>query len=90
MIIVSFKMSSYNITHAYELLSLVNGGWSDWTEWEACPVTCGGGDQSRTRDCNSPPPQNGGDSCTGESTDTQTCNTNPCPSKSNTTILNII
>ena len=79
----------------YKLLFLVDGVWADWPEWglSDCSVTCGGGDQSRTRLCNNPPPQHGGADCTADGTtdtETQACNDNPCPSKSNTILLSFI
>jgi prepilin-type N-terminal cleavage/methylation domain-containing protein len=49
----------------------IPGGWSDW---EACPVPCGGGVQTRT--CTNPPPSNGGPTCVGASS--QACNTAAC------------
>ena len=71
--------------------SLVHGGWGEWqigeTGWgvDECPVTCGGADQIRTRVCDNPAPQYGGDECTVDGTsasETQRCNENACPSKS--------
>ena len=67
-------------------LLLVNGGWSEWRDWEVCPVSCGGGDQSRTRVCDNPKPEHGGVDCTTDgstNTETQRCQENPCASKSN-------
>lgn len=64
---------------------LVHGGWGDWTEWEECPVSCGGADQGRTRVCDNPVPEFGGDDCTvdgSSASETQRCNENPCPSTS--------
>lgn len=52
--------------------SLINGGWSNW--W-SCSVTCWWGTQART--CNNPPPSGWGLACAGS--DTQSCNTTPCP-----------
>merc|ERR1712154_604299 len=60
----------------------IHGGWGDWTEWEECPVSCGGADQGRTRACDSPSPEFGGDDCTvdgSSASETQRCNENPCP-----------
>jgi len=60
----------------------INGGWGDWSEWDMCPVTCGGADQGRTRACDNPAPQFGGDDCTVDGSldsETQRCNENPCP-----------
>eukprot|EP00092_Neocalanus_flemingeri_P017235 GFUD01018638.1.p1 GENE.GFUD01018638.1~~GFUD01018638.1.p1 ORF type:complete len:487 (+),score=130.08 GFUD01018638.1:238-1698(+) len=57
----------------------VHGAWSTWGEWSTCSVSCGEGDQARDRECNSPPPSNGGDECEGEARETQNCNTEECP-----------
>merc|ERR1712226_217434 len=57
----------------------VDGQWGDWTGWDSCSVTCGGGTQQRTRQCNDPAPANNGAQCQGSSSDTQSCNTNTCP-----------
>lgn len=57
----------------------IDGGWSDWSAWSDCTVGCGGGTQTQTRTCTNPAPQYGGQSCQGPSSQTQTCNTNPCP-----------
>ena len=62
---------------------LVNGGWGEWSEWDECPVSCGGADQGRTRVCDNPAPQFGGDDCTidgSSDSEIQRCNENPCPS----------
>ncbi|XP_058943143.2 probable endochitinase [Pocillopora verrucosa] len=59
--------------------SPVDGGWSDWSVWGPCTVTCGGGTQARNRSCTNPPPSNGGKKCTGPDTETQQCQTMICP-----------
>ncbi len=51
----------------------INGGWSAWSP-STCPVVCGTGTQTRT--CTNPTPANGGNNCTGDSS--QTCLIN-CP-----------
>ena len=61
----------------------VDGGWSMFKDWSACPVPCGGGEQTRTRTCTDPAPAHGGAICTGDSTETQDCNTDKCTGKSN-------
>jgi len=58
----------------------VNGGWSDWTASGTCSVTCGGGLQAWSRQCNNPPAANGGAACSGNSTEDRSCNTKKCPS----------
>ncbi|KAI8516481.1 hypothetical protein Bbelb_050620 [Branchiostoma belcheri] len=58
----------------------VDGGWSDWTPWSACSVTCGVGTQTRDRTCTNPPPANGGAGCDGLDQETQDCDTGVlCP-----------
>ncbi len=54
----------------------VDGGWSSWSGWSACSVSCGGGTQTRT--CTNPVPLCGGADCAGASTETQSCNTQSC------------
>lgn len=59
----------------------VNGGYSTWTEWSDCSLSCGGGQSLRSRTCTNPRPQHGGKKCTtlGHSVETKRCNTNACP-----------
>ncbi|XP_076868946.1 semaphorin-5A [Brachyhypopomus gauderio] len=46
--------------------------WSAWSPWERCTVPCGGGVQSRRRNCEN------GNECPGCSVEYQSCNTLPC------------
>jgi hypothetical protein len=62
----------------YLFISAVDGQWSSWDNWSSCSVTCGGGSQSRSRLCDNPAPQYGGANCSGNGTETQDCNTDPC------------
>ncbi|KAI8492290.1 hypothetical protein Bbelb_301870 [Branchiostoma belcheri] len=58
----------------------VDGGWSNWSPWSDCSVTCGIGTSTRTRTCTNPPPANGGMDCVGQAQETQQCNTGvSCP-----------
>jgi len=59
----------------------INGGWTSYTAYTSCSVTCGGGTQSRRRYCRNPTPQDGGRSCIGAATQTRNCNTLSCFSK---------
>ena len=61
-------------------LTNLDGGWSQWAEFESCSLTCDGGLLGRMRLCINPPPQNGGRECQGLSFDTIDCNTEACPS----------
>ena len=58
-------------------LPIVDGVWKQWTAWDTCTVTCGGGKQNRTRACKEA--RHGGLDCDGVSVETQYCNDNPCP-----------
>ena len=57
----------------------VHGGWGNWTSFPVCSRSCGGGTQTRERECDSPNPSYGGDSCAGNENETQPCNTKECP-----------
>ena len=70
------------VTHEKKSLHFfaVDGGFGNWTAWSTCTVNCGGGGtQSRSRACDSPPPANGGANCTGNFTEIEECGTDPCP-----------
>ncbi|XP_063792751.1 hemicentin-2 [Pseudophryne corroboree] len=51
----------------------VDGGWTGWSSWSQCSVSCGEGIRQRNRSCFSPPPQNGGKTCVGKDTEVETC-----------------
>ncbi|KAJ8302242.1 hypothetical protein KUTeg_021229 [Tegillarca granosa] len=57
----------------------IHGGWSSYSEWSMCNVSCGGGTQSKIRSCTNPAPQYGGDNCEGQTTERKACNTHNCP-----------
>ena len=56
----------------------VNGGWSIWSEYSPCSVTCGSGTKVRMRTCTNPIPENNGAECTGVRVETQSCDMGPC------------
>ncbi|XP_045179391.2 uncharacterized protein LOC123539003 [Mercenaria mercenaria] len=61
------------------LCKLVDGGWSQWSDWGSCDVTCGKGVQTRVRTCANPAPAFGGLDCVGNATDTRECTIRHCP-----------
>lgn len=58
---------------------LVDGDWSNWTEWTSCSQVCNGGEQTRFRECNNPAPLHGGKDCQGHKRESRTCNYFKCP-----------
>lgn len=56
----------------------VNGGWSAYSQWSRCTVTCGNGFRSRSRSCTNPPPSNGGHYCVGIGHQSAPCRNAPC------------
>ena len=61
------------------LLSLVDGGFTVWSEYSKCSATCGGGTQVRGRSCTEPAPAHGGKECEGETVEERECGKDPCP-----------
>ncbi|XP_026645393.1 hemicentin-1 [Microtus ochrogaster] len=57
----------------------VHGGFSLWSAWRSCSVTCGKGIQKRSRQCNNPLPANGGRPCQGSDSETRHCQKKLCP-----------
>ncbi|XP_066028698.1 coadhesin [Pocillopora verrucosa] len=60
----------------------IPGGYTDWSEWGECSVTCGGGVQTRKRTCTNPPPSGGGPTCIeqnlGPAEEQKECNSQDC------------
>lgn len=61
------------------VLFAVHGGFSQWSAWRSCSVTCGKGNQKRSRQCNSPSPANGGKPCQGSDSEMRNCHNKLCP-----------
>ncbi len=57
---------------------LVNGSWSNWSEYSKCSKTCGEGQRQRNRECNNPAPNEYGTQCEGKSVEVISCNNEPC------------
>jgi hypothetical protein len=67
----------------------VVGGWSNWSDWQPCSVSCtssqlddgddGGGIQTRTRSCDNPVPADGGTDCQGHALEVRNCTAPPIP-----------
>ena len=67
----------YPSIHYWDCLtisSIVDGGWSEWSKWGICSVTCDskkqGGVMVRRRECGNPVPKYGGKKCQGDDVET--------------------
>ncbi|ELU09349.1 hypothetical protein CAPTEDRAFT_49367, partial [Capitella teleta] len=56
-----------------------NGGWTAWSVWSSCSVTCGSGSAYRSRSCTNPAPSGKGKKCPGENGEYRQCNAGACP-----------
>ena len=52
------------------------GDWATWSAWSDCTESCGGGTQSRTRECVT---QDGDEDCIGDGQQNRVCNDVECP-----------
>ena len=69
---------------------VVDGGWTVWSDWSECNVTCGIGTTDRFRACTNPEPMHNGIYCDGDAEETNDCDTGvDCPSKSFNFNINI-
>lgn len=57
----------------------IDGTWGLWGSWNTCSLTCGGGQRSRSRQCDNPAPQFNGADCPGARAENGACNTQHCP-----------
>ncbi|KAK2151593.1 hypothetical protein LSH36_358g02030 [Paralvinella palmiformis] len=57
----------------------LDGRWGQWSGWDICSRTCGGGVESSSRECNNPKPKHGGKYCVGTRTRYRSCNIEDCP-----------
>jgi len=57
----------------------VDGGFSQWSKYGQCTLTCGGGLRVRERSCTKPSPAHGGKDCDGLTQETESCNSQSCP-----------
>ncbi|KAK3594720.1 hypothetical protein CHS0354_001544 [Potamilus streckersoni] len=57
----------------------VDGNWGSWTSWGTCTVTCGSGEEIRTRKCDNPAPVGTGAHCAGPPADVRHCVPRDCP-----------
>ncbi|CAI9737755.1 Hypothetical predicted protein [Octopus vulgaris] len=72
--------SSYQVKKCVKIKCQQDGGWSLWSSWSPCPVTCGTAFRIRNRECNSPKPLYGGNYCRGPKTEKLECRgRRPCP-----------
>lgn len=60
-------------------LKFTDGGWTRWSNWSTCSLTCGYGFRKRTRSCTNPRPKGSGKKCLGRSVMIIICAYNPCP-----------
>ncbi|XP_071171034.1 SCO-spondin-like [Mytilus edulis] len=56
----------------------IDGNWGSWGSYGSCSVTCGTGDQTKTRSCNNPTPAHNGNQCSGSGTSSKTCTMASC------------
>ena len=61
----------------------IPGNWGLWDDWSDCTEDCGGGTQEKSRVCDNPAPQGGGEDCQGRSYESRACNTFACPGNIN-------
>ncbi|KAJ7369564.1 hypothetical protein OS493_038036 [Desmophyllum pertusum] len=80
--------STHN-TPLYLSVTLVDGGYTPWSDWTTCSISCGNGTSVRYRSCADPAPANGGENCTGESIQMKKCVGTSCPVAATSSLANV-
>ena len=62
------------------VIFLVDCEWDEWGDWSTCSLTCGGGEQTRSRVILRPEAF-GGVPCVGPPEEARACNEDACPGK---------
>ncbi len=79
-----FNATTKHIIFLFSDVTTPVGEWGEWEDFFPCTATCGGGNQTRARECKTLDPENGGINCETENehfTETVACNVQACPSK---------
>ena len=69
--------AAQNLNTNYLYLIVLDGGWSNWSEYGPC--RCETNTQTRNRECNSPIASRGGLNCTGYASEAVDCTPGSCP-----------
>ncbi|XP_078695686.1 coadhesin-like [Branchiostoma floridae x Branchiostoma belcheri] len=70
----------YADSHYSAAMSTLAYSWSEWTPWSVCTVSCGAGNQTRYRTCNTASGNGSVANCTGDAFQTRACmDIGPCP-----------
>ena len=55
------------------IILVVDGNYTEWSNWTSCSKACGPGEQVRRRNCTKPRPAHGGADCHGPATEIREC-----------------
>ena len=84
LVFLYFNATTKHIIFLFSDVTTPVGEWGEWEDFFPCTATCGGGNQTRARECKTLAPQNGGINCETETehfTETVACNTQTCQSE---------
>lgn len=70
-------MPEYNIHQHILYVLAINCQWNSWTFTDSCSKSCNGGTRTKVR--TKLIPETNGGICSGESYETEKCNTQDCP-----------